>query len=173
MGVRGGLAQRGRCPRIPSRDRPRPSLLERGGLEKDCTGCPSADSGCSRWARAAEIGLPQSICFAGRGGMATNLNEQSEFIFVSPFRRGALESPQGIDLVQACLREEDSERFEQGASGSLLGLRRNPPLFGRAKRSRCPRIPSVVRDYEEIPLHQTRQTNKINYKQFNTKKQIV
>jgi hypothetical protein len=28
-------------------------------------------------------------------------------------------------------------------------------------------------DYEEIPLHQTRQTNKINYKQFNTKKQIV
>ena len=28
-------------------------------------------------------------------------------------------------------------------------------------------------DYVEIPLHQTRQTNKINYKQFNTKKQIV
>ena len=64
---------------------------------------PVADSGCSRWARAAEIGLPQSIRFAGRGGMATNLNEQSEFIFVSPFRRGALESPQGRDLVQACL----------------------------------------------------------------------
>ena len=33
--------------------------------------------------------------------------------------------------------------------------------------------PAVVRDYAEIPLHQTRQTNKINYKQFNTKKQIV
>ena len=64
---------------------------------------PVADSGCSRWLSIAEIGLPQSICFAGRGGMATNLNEQSEFIFVSPFRRGALESPQGRDLFQACL----------------------------------------------------------------------
>ena len=29
-------------------------------------------------------------------------------------------------------------------------------------------------DYEEIPLpKKTRKTNKINYKQFNTKKQIV
>ena len=71
--------------------------------EKSLHRMPVADSGCSRWLSIAEIGLPQSICFAGRGGMATNLNEQSEFIFVSPFRRGALESPQGRDLFQACL----------------------------------------------------------------------
>jgi hypothetical protein len=38
---------------------------------------------------------PTKHRFEGRGGMATNHNEQSEFIFVSPFRRGALESLKG------------------------------------------------------------------------------
>ena len=72
--------------------------------------------------------------------------------------------------------------FAQDAVGRLWGLRRNPPLSrmpvgrlwgirgGRTQRGRCPRIRITTLAQRATNVSET---NKINYKQFNTKNKIV